>query len=144
MAQIEIIKNPYNTICDTYGCSNIGAKVIGKPGENMGQRVIVCDECLQNIVNEAPLEMILNRPGLKEYFEEKLLKEKTKQGLDNIGKLLENEEINLEDQKHPPAKDYTEMKFNDLKEIAIGKGLEFKFGMSKQELIDYLESKEEM
>lgn len=137
MAKIEITKNQYNTICDTYGCSNIGTMVIGKPGENMGQRTIICDECLQNIINESPLNMILSRPGLKEYFEGK-----TQEGLDNLGKLLQGEEINQEDKKHPPAKaNYNDMKFNELKEIAIEKGLEFKVGMSKVQLIDFIEGK---
>lgn len=33
------------------------------------------------------------------------------------------------------------MKFNELKEIAIEKGLEFKVGMSKVQLIDFIEGK---
>ncbi|AZV56070.1 hypothetical protein [Clostridium sp. AWRP] len=121
MAQIEITKNQYNTICDTYGCSNIGTMVIGKPGENMGQRVIMCDECLQNIINAAPLDMILNRPELNEHFE--------------------SEEINLDDQKHTPTKDYSEMKFNELKEIASSKGITVPFGTSKDDLVKLIEDK---
>ena len=69
MAKIEIIKNAYNVVCDTYGCSNPAPYIIGKIGEGQAQKILLCEECLQGIIDAAPLDMILEKPGLKEYFE---------------------------------------------------------------------------
>lgn len=120
---IEISKNQYKTTCDTYGCSNIAKFVVGEQKESPYQKTLICVECLQGIINAAPLEMILNRPELAEVTEE----EET----EDVGKAQEGvNEIPLEN-----------MKFNEIKTLAVSNGLEFKVGMSKADLISFLEGK---
>jgi len=145
MAQTERTENKYNTTCDIYGCSNIAKHVIGKVGEGQAQKILYCDECLQGIINTAPLEMILNRPELAEIEEET-----TEEKLENVGKALEGEEANnvkklveaYEKGLWNPS-NLDALPFKEVKEIAVNKGLEFKVGMSKIDLINYIESKEE-
>lgn len=125
MSKIELTPNPYNTTCDTYGCSNIAKYVYGKVGEGFAQKTLVCEECLQNLINVVPLDMILNRPELAEIAEEETEK------ANNVGKAQEGvNELPLED-----------MKFQDIKALAVHQGLEFKVGMSKADLIAFLEGK---
>jgi hypothetical protein len=103
---------------------------IGKPGENLGQRIIMCDECLQNIINAAPLEMIMNRPGIKEYLGVKEIepKEPCQVAQELVGKALEG----------GTKESLSTMKFNELIELATAKGLKFKPGMSKVQLIKFI------
>lgn len=122
MAKIELALNQYNTTCDTYGCSNIAKYVLGKEGENISLKTLICEECLQSIIDVVPVEMILNRPELREIAEEDTEDE-------YVGKAQEGvNELPLE-----------EMKFNDIKALAVHQGLEFKVGMSKADLIAFLE-----
>lgn len=121
---IEITLNTHNTTCDTYGCSNIAKFVIGEEKESPYQKTLMCEECLQGIINAAPLEMILNRPELAELSEEET-------EVEYVGKAQEGEEVN-----ELPLEN---MSFKDVKTLAVNNGLEFKVGMSKADLIAFLE-----
>ncbi|MDV7391053.1 hypothetical protein RZS08_06865, partial [Arthrospira platensis SPKY1] len=74
--------------------------------------------------NAAPLDMILNRPELAEVIDEET-------EVENVGKAQEGEEVN-----EIPLEN---MKFAEIKALAINNGLEFKVGMSKADLIAFLE-----
>lgn len=135
MAKIKIIENQYKTTCELYGCSNIGTMIMGEPNQNLGQRIIICPECLQNIINAAPIDMILNRPELQITDEEGFTYDvitENKEGLENVGKALEGEENLMT---------FEGMSFTELKKIAVEKGLQFKVGMGKDYLIEYLKGK---
>lgn len=122
MSKIQLTLNQYNTTCDTYGCGNTAKYVLGKEGENASLKTLICEECLQGIIDVAPVEMILNRPELREIVEEET---------EDVGKAQEGvSEIPLEN-----------MSFKDIKALAVHQGLEFKVGMSKVDLIAFLEGK---
>lgn len=129
MAKIEITENQYNTTCDIYGCSNIAKYIVGKEGEGQAQKIILCEECLQGIINSVPLDMIFNRPELAEVEEES----------------IDNEEKAEHDKKMTYAlyetTDLNNLKFNELKDIATQKGITVPFGTSKDDLIKLIESK---
>jgi hypothetical protein len=124
MSQIEITESEYEVADDIYGCGKITKRIIKKVGEGSGQGIRICDECLQGIINAAPLEMILNRPELQTVDEDQ-------EESENVGKAQEGENYN--------PMTFDEMSFTELKDIAIEKGLKFKVGMSKLDLIAYLE-----
>lgn len=62
---LKIMPYNYNTLCDVYPCPNRAMVSIGKPGEPHGTYFNICNECLEDIVNELPLETILKRKDVQ-------------------------------------------------------------------------------
>ena len=65
MGQVKIMPYNYNTLCDTYKCNNLAAVSIGVPGEPANIYHNICNECLQDIINHAPIDMVLNRKDIQ-------------------------------------------------------------------------------
>lgn len=57
--KIEIKPYEYNSMCEVAGCRNLGKKTLAKPVANGYQKLIICDNCIAEIVEAAPKEVLL-------------------------------------------------------------------------------------
>lgn len=69
--KLKITAYHYNTLCDNYGCNNMAKVAIGFEGFPAGTNYNICNECLTEIVAQAPLDAVLARNDVQAYIEKK-------------------------------------------------------------------------
>lgn len=67
MAKLIIDDYKYRSNCDTYGCRKKARYMIHKHGTPKSVSLILCEECLQQIAQKAPLDMVLSREDVQEH-----------------------------------------------------------------------------
>jgi len=67
MANLIINDYKYRSNCDTYGCRKKARYMIHKHGTPKSVSLILCEECLQQIAQKAPLDMVLSREDVQEH-----------------------------------------------------------------------------
>jgi hypothetical protein len=67
---LSITKYQYNNLCDTYGCNNRAKHSLGREGYPKRAAHNICEQCLEDIAMQVPLEMVLKREDLQEHLNE--------------------------------------------------------------------------
>lgn len=65
---LQITKYQYNNLCDTYGCNNRAKHSLGREGYPKRAAHNVCEQCLEDIAMQVPIDMILKRKDLQEHI----------------------------------------------------------------------------
>jgi len=60
----------YNSICDIYGCSNMARVSLGVKEYGPGTKYNICNECLEDIVADAPISLVIDREDVQRYIDE--------------------------------------------------------------------------
>jgi len=66
-----IVLKPYtrNMRCDTHRCSRKATTSASKPDTPQGNRINLCDECIRDIAQQAPLEDVLAREDVQQHIQ---------------------------------------------------------------------------
>ena len=71
---IKITAYHYNTLCDTYGCAGMARVSLSMDDTPGSMKHNICNDCLEGIVTEAPLDMVLVRRDVYDYMQMKIAK----------------------------------------------------------------------
>jgi len=86
---VKIMPYKYLSMCDIYGCSNQAKYAIGIPGEPPSTYFIICEDCLRDIVENAPFKKeitTIEKKPIQESSKEEVLSKKTMFELRNLAK----------------------------------------------------------
>lgn len=67
--KVGITAYNYNSQCDTNGCSNIARVSLGVKDYSIGAKHNICNECLEAIVHDAPISLVINREDVQKLIE---------------------------------------------------------------------------
>lgn len=66
--RLDIKPFKYRSRCDTIGCSGTAKHSLIYTGRPASAAHNICPKCLQDIVDQVPLEMLLKRPDIQEHI----------------------------------------------------------------------------
>lgn len=68
--RLSITGYQYNNLCDTYGCNNRAKHSLGREGYPKRAAHNLCEQCLEDIAMQVPLDIILKREDLQDQIGE--------------------------------------------------------------------------